>query len=543
MNLLKPRYAVLISALVTLAWTGAKGQSAHDAAVHHRPNILVIMADDMGFSDIGCYGGEIHTPHIDRLAAEGVRFTRFYNNAWCSPTRASLLTGVYPQQAGMAVLAGEKPGPPGPTQGYLGATCVTLAEVLKQSGYYTALSGKWHVGEYRPHWPTDRGFDHYFGLISGAANYFDITKTKSPTVTRHMAFNDQPYTPPKKGFYMTDAITEDAVRVLNDRGASDTPFFLYVAYTAPHFPLQAPPKDIAPYKNTYQVGWDSIRRARYHRQLRLGIVNSSTKLSPPDPGIHPWNSLTPQRQKEMAAKMAVYAGQVSHMDDGVGRILEALARSGKAENTVVIFLSDNGGCAEGGIWGFDKRNNGLPPGGVDSYMSYGESWANASNTPFRYYKKWLAEGGIATPLIVRWPAKIDQKREGSILNQTGHVTDFMPTFCALAGASYPRTYKGNTILPMVGESLAGVIESGVSQPHQPIYWSLRGHKSVIFDHYQLVSAGKADPWHLYDLGKDRSERDDIAAGNKRLVRQYGMKWMKWARAAGVFEEPVKKRAR
>lgn len=535
MNLSVRKYAMWLCAVIMLSSTGAAGQPGRPAADHTRPNILLIMVDDMGFSDIGCYGSEIRTPHIDGLAAAGVRFTRFYNNAWCSPTRASLLTGVYPQQAGMAVLAGEKPGPPGPTQGYLDASCVTLAEVLKQRGYYTALSGKWHVGEYRPHWPTDRGFDHYFGLISGAANYFDITKTKSPAVTRHMALNDQPYSPPKKGFYMTDAITEDAVRVLNDRKTSDAPFFLYVAYTAPHWPLQALPGDIAPYSNTYQVGWDSIRRFRYSRQLRLGVIDSSTKLSPPQKGIHPWDSLSSERQKQMAAKMAVYAGQIAHMDGGVGEILQALQRTGKAENTVVIFLSDNGGCAEGGIWGFDKRNNGLPPGGVDSYMSYGESWANASNTPFRYYKKWLEQGGIATPLIVRWPAKIDPKRDGSILNQTGHVTDFMPTLCALTGATYPVTYKGNTILPMAGQSLAGEIESGVSQPHRPIYWSLKGHRSVIFDHYQLVSSGKKDPWHLYDLNKDRSELDDIAGENKQLVRNYVVMWKKWARTVGASE--------
>lgn len=532
-------YCLAIFLTITLGWTGVQGQSVQGQTSSSRPNILLIMADDMGFSDIGCYGGEIHTPHIDQLARQGIRFTHFYNNAWCSPTRASLLTGVYPQQAGMAVLAGQKPGPPGPTQGYLPANCVTLAEVLKQAGYYTALSGKWHVGEYRPHWPTDRGFDHYFGLISGAANYFDITKTKSPTVVRHMALNDKPYTPPKKGFYMTDAITEDAVHVLEDHSKSDTPFFLYVAYTAPHWPLQAYPKDIAPYRNTYQVGWDSIREQRYRKQLRLGIIDSSTLLSPPGEGIHPWESLTPARQQEMAAKMAVYAGQISHMDEGIGRILDALSRSGKADNTIVIFLSDNGGCAEGGIWGFDKRNNGLPPGGVDSYMSYGESWANASNTPFRYYKKWLEQGGIATPIIIRWPAKIAAERDGSILNQAGHVTDFMPTFCELTGARYPATYKGNTILPMVGESLAGVIEKGATDPHRPIYWSLNGHRSVIFNHYQLVSSGGKDPWHLYDLQEDRSELKDVAGKNGALVKKYAGLWDKWAKSVGVDEKSGK----
>lgn len=499
-----------------------------------RPNIVLIMADDMGFSDIGCYGGEINTPHIDSLAAEGVRFTRFYNNAWCSPTRASLLTGLYPQQAGMAVLAGPTPGPPGPEEGYLSSSCVTLAEVLRQSGYYTALSGKWHLGEYRPHWPCDRGFDHYFGLISGAANYFDITKTKSPGVTRHMAVNNQPYMPPSKGFYMTDAITRDALQVLDGRKGSASPFFLYVAYTAPHWPLQALPEDIRPYADRYRVGWDSVRRFRYAKQLRLGIIDSATRLSPPETAIQPWNSLTPKRKAEMAARMSVYAGQISRMDAGVGLILQRLRQIGKLENTVVIFLSDNGGCAEGGVWGFDKRDNHLPPGGVDSYMSYGASWANASNTPFPYYKKWLEQGGIATPFIIRWPAGIDKRRNGTIMDQTGHVIDLMPTICALSRAPYPQEYKGNNILPMQGQSLAQAIRTGVIQSHQPVFWSLDGHKAVLFDHYQLVSAGKADPWHLYDLQKDRSETDDIATDNQPLVRKYAAVWGRWARYVGAI---------
>jgi len=501
-----------------------------------RPNIVLIMADDMGFSDIGCYGSEIHTPNIDRLAKEGIRFREMYNNAFCSPTRASLMTGLFPHEAGMGVLADSKIRPPGAYEGYLNNQCVTIAEILDQYGYYTALSGKWHLGEMRPHWPTDRGFDNYFGLISGAANYYNIKKTKAPNVIRHMALNDQPFTPPDSGFYMTNAITDYAVKVLNEQKQQTKPYFLYVAFTAPHWPLHALPEDIAKYKGKYSLGWDSLRIQRYKKQLAMGLFNGEVKMSPRDPEVQEWNNLSPKQKEDMAAKMEVYAAQIDRMDQGIGKILDAIEATGKKDNTIVIFLSDNGACAEGGIWGFDNRKNGLPPGGVDSYMSYGQSWANASNTPFRYYKKWLHEGGISTPLIIRWPSKISAQRDGKLVNQVCHVVDIVPTILDVAGAKYPTDYKGNKIQPLDGQSLLPEIEKGRMQPHRPIFWAVNGHKAILVGKYKLDAVSDTAPWELYDIEKDRSELNDLASKHPDKVKELAAMWNAWADRVGVFKD-------
>ena len=371
-----------------------------------KPNIVLIMADDMGFSDIGCYGGEIHTPNLDKLAAGGLRFTQFYNAARCCPTRASLLTGLYPHQAGIGHMVGNSGYPA--YQGYLNERCVTIAEALKPAGYRTFMSGKWHVGEDRPHWPTDRGFDRYFGLISGAANYFDIAQDKAQGVKRQMAIDDQPYTPPEEGFYMTDAFTDHAVEFVEGHGRSKQPFFLYLPYTSPHWPLHAWPQDIAKYKGKYLQGWDALRQERYERMVKMGIISDKWKLSPRDTTTWPWDD---EKNKELLdLKMAVYAAQIERMDYGIGRVLDKIKEIGAEQNTLVLFLADNGGCAEGGPVGVDNRKNGLPPGAADSFMSYGLSWANASNTPFRRYKHWVHEGGIATPLIAYWPAGHQEPR-------------------------------------------------------------------------------------------------------------------------------------
>lgn len=522
------------------------------ASTPQKPNIVLIMADDMGFSDIGCYGAvKIKTPNIDRLAAEGIRLTRFYNNAWCSPTRASLLTGLYPQQVGMGVLAGPKPGPEGPYQGYLNNHCVTLAEVLSQAGYQTLMSGKWHVGEAPAYWPVKRGFEHYFGLISGAANYFDITKTKIDTtvshqrLVRHMALDDKPYTPPKEGFYMTRAITGHALQMLDEAAKGDKPFFLYLAYTAPHWPLQALPEDIAKYKDAFKEGWDSLRAQRYRHQQSLGIIGPETRLSPRDETIPPWDSLSRDQQDTMAAKMAVYAAQISRMDAGIGQVLEKLKALGKQDNTVVIFLSDNGACAEGGLWGFDKRHNGLPPGGVDSYMSYGRSLANVSNTPFQYYKKLLHEGGTSAPFIVRWPAVIPSGDQGTVLRQSAaqsaHVIDIMPTLCDIAGATYPKQYQGRDILPEEGESILSMIQEDKSwKRHKPLYWGLNGHGAMLLDSQKIVTNNLRHPWELHNLDEDRSEMNDLAAQHPDQVEKMAAMWHQWAERVGVFQGQQKR---
>lgn len=363
-----------------------------------KPNILLIVSDDLGYSDIGCYGGEVKTPNLDRLAADGVRFTQFYNSARCCPSRASLLTGIYPHQAGVGGMV-DTPSEnvPGPYQGYLNDHCVTIAEVLKQAGYYTAAAGKWHVGEERPHWPIDRGFDNYYGLISGASNYFDFSQHKNKKVKRVFAIDSTSYIPPKEGFYMTDAITEHAVEYLKKAQQKQNPFFLYLAYTAPHWPLHALPEDIAKYRGHFMKGWDVLREERMKRMLEMGLIDKDMALSPRDPEVLPWDSLNSEQKDHMDMLMSIYAAQIDHMDKGIGEVLDQLNTMGVADNTLILFISDNGACAEGGIWGADFWGNfwsgTTAPGAGGSYHSYGRSWANLSNTPFRMFKHWVHEGG------------------------------------------------------------------------------------------------------------------------------------------------------
>ena len=418
--------------------------------------------------------------------------------------------------------------PPGPYQGYLNDSCVTIAEVLSEAGYITLMSGKWHVGEERPNWPTDRGFDKYFGLISGAANYFDITKGKREGIKRQMAVDDTPYVPPDEGFYMTDAITENAVRLLDSHARNNQPFFQYVAYTAPHWPLHALPEDIAKYKGKYLAGWDDLRKRRFERLLELGIIDGEWPFPPRDEEVTPWEKV--EKKEEMDLKMAIYAAQIDRMDQGVGKILQKLKETGKEKDTLVLFLSDNGGCEEGGPWGFDRRNNGLPPGGVDSYMSYGRSWANASNTPFRLYKQWVHEGGIATPLIATWPAVI--KQGGQITSSVGHIIDIMPTCLEAAGASFPKTFKGRNILPVEGKSLIPILHQKKRRGHDVLYWEHLGNRAVRKGKWKLVSA-KQGKWELFDMNVDRTELNDLSGVHPEKVRELTALYRAWAKRCGV----------
>ncbi len=498
-----------------------------------RPNIVLIMADDMGYSDIGCYGGEVHTPNLDRLAMGGLRFSQFYNAARCCPTRASLLTGLYPHQAGVGHMVEDRGYPA--YQGYLNDRCLTIAEALKPAGYHTLMAGKWHVGENRPHWPVDRGFDHHFGLISGGANYFDITQDKAKNVVRKMAIDDQPYKPPREGFYITDAFSDHAVQLLDEHGRDERPFFLYLAYTAPHWPLHALPEDIARYRGKYSKGWDAIREERYQRMVKMGLIRDQWKMSPRDGENPPWSE--EKDQELMDLKMAIYAAQIERMDRGIGRVLDKIRDLGKQENTLVMFLSDNGGCAEGGPQGFDNRKNGLPPGGVDSFMSYGQSWANASNTPFRRYKHWVHEGGIATPFIACWPAVIQSR--GTITNEVGHLIDVMATCLDVAGAAYPKTRDSRELTSLEGKSLLPVFREGQRQGHEALFWEHEGNRAVRQGKWKLVAAhGK--PWELYDLEADRTELHDLASEHPDQVDELTALYNGWARRCGVLPWPVKK---
>lgn len=502
-----------------------------------QPNIILILADDMGFSDLGCYGSEIDTPNLDGLAEKGMRFTQFYNAARCCPTRASLLTGLYPHQAGVGSMAKavKDPEKVGPYQGYLNEKCVTIAEVLKQAGYNTAMSGKWHVGEMRPHWPVDRGFNHYFGLISGASNYFDPQRDK-PGVHRIMALDDKEWHPPKKDFYMTDAITEHAVNYVQELSGDENPFFLYVSYTAPHYPLHAHEKDIEKYRGKYLKGWEELRKQRYKRQVEMGLVDAKYPLSPLDEDAEFWQDVEDKITADL--KMAIFAAQVDSMDQGIGKILKELEKSGKTNDTLILFLSDNGASNEYGPFGMDFRDSGYPPGHIESYWSYGLCWANASNTPFRYFKKWIHEGGITTPLIASWPNVIQGK--GKITHQPGHIVDVMATCCEIADIPYPDTYKGNDITPQQGKSLLPVFQCKERTYDQPIFWEHNGRCAVRQGKWKLVLR-ETDHWELYDLDADRTELSNLADKYPDKVKELKTTYYSWAEKYGVeYVKPKKK---
>jgi len=403
-------------------------------------------------------------------------------------------------------------------QGYLNDRCVTIAEVLRSSGYRTLMSGKWHVGEHRPHWPTDRGFEKYFGLISGACNYFRLDDPDSQR-QRQMALDDKPWTPPPTGFYMTDAIADHAVEFIDSHGRGEQPFFLYTAFTAPHYPLHALPEDIAKYEGKYMKGWDALRKERHQRQIDMGIVDKRWPLTPRDDEALAWETV--DDKKAWDHRMAVYAAQIDRMDQGIGRILRKIHEIGADDNTLIMFLSDNGGCAEI----VDRGRPGVPPGLPDSFMSYGIPWANASNTPFRLYKRWVHEGGIATPFIARWPSVI--KQNNALKRDVGHLIDIMATCVDVAGAKYP----GAPIQPMEGKSLVPVFQDkpiGVRK----LYWEHMGNRAALEGKWKLVSRypGK---WELYDVEADRTEMNDLAATMQDKAAQLRQDYNTWAQRCGV----------
>jgi arylsulfatase A-like enzyme len=482
-----------------------------------RPNIIVIMADDMGFSDIGCFGSEIATPNLDRLAKGGVRFTHFYNSARCCPTRAALLTGLYPHEAGIGDMINPRDVPS--YQGYLNDNCVTFAEALRPAGYNAFMCGKWHVGEDRPHWPTDRGFQNYFGLISGASNYWRLEPP------RQMALDDKPYTPAPGKFYMTDAFTDYAVKWIDQYGSKPEPYFLYLAYTAPHWPLHAWPEDIAKYRGKYRKGWDALRRERHQRQLAMGIVNKKWPLTKRDETVAAWDDVKDKDAQDL--RMAVYAAQIDRLDQNIGRVLDKVKQLGQEDNTLIMFLADNGGCHEENIRG-EKKD--VPPGPVDSFTSYGRPWANASNTPFRMYKHWVHEGGISSPFIARWPARIRQK--GALIHQPAHITDILPTCLDVARGTYPKERNGKPITPGAGTSLLPAFSGARWAGRETIYWEHEGNRAMREGKWKIVSQFPGE-WELFDLEADRTETRDLAASDparlKRMIAMYDA----WAARCGV----------
>ena len=555
------RISVLFVFFVTL--TECCAISAAD-----RPNIIVIMSDDMGYSDIGCFGGEIETPNLDVLAAGGLRFTQFYNTARCCPTRASLLTGLYAHQAGIGHMVDSRAESVGEAYaGELSHRAVTIPEVLKTAGYNTYMAGKWHVTKKtnpaneldKRNWPLQRGFDRFYGTIHGAGSFFDPN-----TLARDNAFvspfADPEYQP--ELFYYTDAINDHATRFIAEhcQSTNEQPFFLYVAHTAAHWPMHAKDSDIKKYSGHYDVGYDAIRAARLEKMKALGLLDSRWKISLQ---AGDW-SLVEDKAWE-ARCMEVYAAMVDCMDQGIGRLIDTLKKNGQFENTLILYLQDNGGCAEamGRNKPFQARadkatlpelpatflqpdmipkqtrdgypvrqGKGVMPGEADTYVGYGRSWANVSNTPFREYKHWQHEGGISTPLIAHWPAGISAQRNGKSESEATHLIDVMATCVDIANATYPRELNGIPIQPLEGISLRPSFEGSPISRNSPLYWEHEGNRAIRMGQWKLVSKYPGD-WELYDIEADRTEMVDLAKLQSARVQEMSGLWEAWANRVGV----------
>jgi arylsulfatase A-like enzyme len=515
-----------------------------------RPNIIVILSDDMGYSDLGCYGGEIQTPNLDALAAGGLRFTQFYNTARCCPTRASLLTGLYPHQAGIGHMMNDR-GHDG-YRGDLNVNCVTIAEALRPAGYATFAVGKWHVtpyvkpGEPQHNWPLQRGFDRFYGTIHGAGSFYDPNSlTRDNTLISPYA--DPEYRP--ETYYYTDAIADHAIRFIAEntnhpRAEAIKPFFLYVAFTAAHWPMHALPEDVAKYDGKYDEGYGAIRAARLERMRAMGLIDPKWELTPQ---AEDWSAV---ENKEWETRcMEVYAAMIDRMDQNIGRIVQSLRDNGQLDNTLIFFLQDNGGCAEtlGRKAAADflqpdmipkQTRDGYPvvqgpgilPGPADTFIAYGRGWANVSNTPFREYKHWVHEGGISTPLVAHWPQGIS--RRGEFERQPGHLIDIMATCVDVAGAKYPEQVSENLIQPLEGRSLTPAF-AGTKIERDAIYWEHEGNRAIRDGRWKLV-AREDQPWELYDMQADRTERHDLATSDPDRAKTLAARWDAWAERSNVL---------
>lgn len=519
------------------AAAGLRGQSGR------RPNILLILADDLGFSDLGCYGGEIETPNLDGLASGGVRWTGLYTSARCCPSRASILTGQYPHKVGLGHMTQDlqQPG----YRGTVSESAATIGEVLRPAGYRTFLSGKWHLGTNDP---TLRGFEEFYGTLVSAQTFWDANHyLRLPKGRQNRDY-------PEGEFYGTDALTDYALDFLNQaRQTPGQPWFLYLAYNSPHFPLQARPEDIAKYQDRYAGGWDVLREERLARMKRLGIVGEETRLTPRSrfwnsgetrTGLNPaWDTLPADRRADLARRMAIYAAMVDRMDHNIGRVLGELRARDALENTLVLFLSDNGACAEWDPFGFDGRSsndNTLHVGATlermgraGTYHSVGSGWANASNTPWRMYKHYDYEGGISSPCIMHWPGGF--RRRGEIETTPAHVMDLMPTIVEASRATYPEQIGTREILPMAGTSLVPALR-GERLPDRTLFFEHEGHRAVREGRYKLTALRDGD-WELYDMETDRTEMQDLAGTYPDRVQALAKKWDAWAEENNVTPLP------
>lgn len=491
------------------------------------PNIVVILADDMGWSDLGCYGSEISTPNLDKLAQEGVRFTQFYNTARCSPSRASLMTGLYPHEAGMGYLDDlVHPNSLG-TQGRLNDRAVTIAQVLKPQGYFTAMAGKWHMGQAQGTAPWNKGFDRSLDSAVGGI-YFPDQKGGKPL---YLDSKEMPLDSPAFGkeWYSSNLWTDYGMRFIDQSLQEKKPFFLYLPFCAPHFPLMAPAKDIAKYRGKYLAGWDKLREDRHKRQIQMGLVDPKWLLAPRPKDSPAWNTLSEADKKMFDNKMAVYAAMIDNLDQNVGRLVADLKKKGVYDNTLILFMSDNGGNAESGPRGITE---GEVLGSSQSRVFLGMNWATLANTPFRRYKHFTHEGGISAPFIAHWPNGINKARDGKLEKQPAHLVDIMPTILQMTGAKYPQTFNGHAILPMEGVSLLPALAGKSLNRTKPIYWEHEGNRAIRSGKWMLVSKFK-EPWELYDIEADRTEQHDVAAQHTQLVSDMTASWEAWSKRAFV----------
>ncbi|MEL7168716.1 MAG: arylsulfatase [Bacteroidota bacterium] len=516
--------ALLAGCASEVAPSGGEAEAA-------RPNVIVVLVDDMGYSDLGVTGGDVRTPTLDRLAAEGVLMSQFYNTAKCSPSRASLLTGRYSHEAGMgsAIAGPDADRPAGPYQGYLRTDVPTLAELLRTEGYRTYMAGKWHVGEHEDHWPTRRGFDRYFGLIGGATSYYTIRTDQSRI--RVMADDSTRWTPPAEGFYFTDAIADSAAAFVarHQTEDADTPFFLYLAFTAPHWPLHAPEEAIAAYAGTYDDGWAALHARRAARLVEAGLLPEVTTTTPQPADVAAWEALSEDERADWARRMEVHAAMMTQMDAGLGRVLDALGDEG--DDTLVLFLSDNGASAEG-VEGRGLNDPTVPVGAPGSYVAFEEPWAWASVAPFNRYKLNLDEGGIRTPLIAHWPAGMGTGAEGGDARQSatpGHLIDVVPTVLDAAGLAAPDS------LP--GVSLLAHWRDGEVLPERPLFWEYNGHRAAREGDLKALWRADGDAWSLYDLAADPAEQNDLASARLDDLARLTEQWDVWADRVGVRLSP------
>jgi len=545
------RLGLSSTAAATMAGVSAPAGALVEAlqkARDQRPNIVLILADDMGFSDLGIMGSEIRTPNIDSIAHRGALLASMYNAARCCPSRAALLTGLYPHKAGVGHM-GANLGEPA-YQGYLRNDAATIAEILRPAGYRTLMAGKWHVGgdfwaRLVDTWrvgdvdhptPRQRGFDRFYGIIDGTINYF------SPW---YILEDDRRVEVSPTDYYFTDAITDKAIEMIEESARGEKPFFLYLAHAAPHWPLQAPEENIVKYDGAYRHGWDTIRGRRYEEMRKREILQHRWELSPRDAGAPAWADA--HHRDWEAQRMGVYAAQIDRMDSQIGRVLDALRGLNVLDNTLVLFFSDNGGCAEfmreeGWAQFYPEVTNagqkmtlgnrpGLKPGGPLTFMSYELPWANVSNTPFRLFKHYVHEGGISTPMLVQWPARIPA---GGVLQSPCHITDVLPTILEAAGARYPSELGGAEIQRPDGESLLPLLQGQKWQRKQPIYWEHEGNSAARAGKFKLVRRFN-QAWELYDMESDRTELHDLSHGNSSIVGKLAADYEHWARNVGVVD--------